>query len=369
MEFRGAFEDLQEGLLQEDEAAFKASIRTFSDTFEIREGEFSREIINNERVLKYEGEPINFEDVMSKMNDGDLVGALEEMKMPKKVIDDPTIGRYAKEYNNAYLKSPLGETFKNNLDMKHAGENFTKEVGDPQNLEEFKDRVTRNEKVLEQLQNEMKEIKERATEAEQKGEKTVESGSKKSWSRVKFAIGLIVAGVTLDWLYNKAKEHQNELNGCWLVYQDGSKCKVQTLTCDSDARNSGQICTQAQMMGCGDGGKDPCFTTKTCIKWNKDGKTCDKYLSGCSSGKCQYCSCSQIPCPKGATLVCKNVSFGEALSDFIGKPLDWGAGVLSDIGKWIKRAIIGIIIIIAVIIGIMLLMKLFGRRKETKEKK
>ena len=161
-------------------------------------------------------------------------------------------------------------------------------------------------------------------------------------------------------LYKYVKEHQNKVNGCWLVdIKTGNKCKVGSLTCNSAYKNN-DICTATDMKGCNIEeatckNKKPnsgvCFKQgELCMEFSN--KKCTKCLTECNTGEgCKNCSCDIVPCPPGKQLHCINMNWIEALSDYVDKPIDAASKILINVIKMILLGL-GIIIILYIVLSV-----------------
>lgn len=195
-----------------------------------------------------------------------------------------------------------------------------------------------------------KELKESIVSSLEKGLKEFVSGS---WvgTAIKIAAiaGLAFVGYEVGyWLYHTIKKHQNEMNGCWLITNDGKK-KVTNLSCDkNDVANAKQAVTlQCQSSGCGCQGST-------------------------STGSCDSC-CQQssgTPCnPEGIKgkyqLTCMNANTFQAVADLAKEPLDAASDTvgswLKNIGKIILFVIIGIILIFVAIAVVKMILERVGK--------
>lgn len=348
--------------------AFREELSTKLNTLGIN-GEMKFDIEKNRVIV--DGKEFDFKKVSKMMEEGDIMGAFEELGGPfERIRNNPEFANFAQRYENTMERSPARVAIKESEPFEEAGKKTTAVLGTPENEKEFESVINKTSDIKGKAMKDISDLEDKAKEAEGKGSKIVRLGK---WIKESITIerilkiaslGLVGVGAYL--LYKMIKEHQDAMNGCWLIKSNGDKCKVSLLTCDSDARGQGDICPPVNE--CGVKNTDPCFSTKTCIHYAKD-NTCDKYLEQCSSGDCSdMCSCDKIDCPQGATLVCKNADFWEAASDLIGKPIDWVSGFAGGLADTLKKVLTYLIIGIGVVVFIMIIMwlikKLVSGRKE-----
>ncbi len=216
------------------------------------------------------------------------------------------------------------------------------------------------------------------------------------------AVSLLIlggVGAGIGTLIKLIKEHQDKMNGCWLITKgSGHKEKVKLLTCNGKnwkVGDDGTIsewgseapnpeCSSTQKPPC----VNPCDTTKPssttnccvppgvpCCDQRQGGemtRICTQYLvdknnnpiiepkqtdpsCGTCIGQCKgatcsaLCDCSQIAnCPKNTYLKCVNVDFWGAAGDFLGDALGVLLGGffkgLWRVAKWIILAV-GIVVL------------------------
>lgn len=180
--------------------------------------------------------------------------------------------------------------------------------------------------------------------------------------------------------YQAVKNHQNNVNGCWLIKIqnegssfDSEKCKVKILTCNSNydvSNNNRQFCyceaannpsgpiscnsSIYPTNNCGTGSTD-CFAADMCVSYTgPTGSTgCNGTLSelACPSGApdvSDYCDCSKIQCPEGWILKKVNMDFWAAAADMFGNDWSIAESWITTILKWIA-IIIGSLLVLFVL--------------------
>ena len=215
--------------------------------------------------------------------------------------------------------------------------------------------VKKIEKAMEEMKKQIKEGK----------------ASEKNWGKwLKTGLTLVAEGFGLYELYQQVKKHQDAANGCWLVHNNGYKCKIRPLTCNSDSLNTDNgnfsICDY-----CKDQGKctqdadpatfNPCVTgsgpkkdqekatmpgkyDSTATDPNKACTVCSACAIQCSSGTCDSnCNCEKFNCPTNYKMTCVNMSFWGALSDLINETFDFADDLMMKILK-----ILGLVLLVIV---------------------
>lgn len=237
---------------------------------------------------------------------------------------------------------------------------------DPKNINEFNNMLSESKdpnaiKLKKLVDDFQKSCKEKPDEEVGRWQKIKDKGK---------IAALAVAGIGF---YTAIKDHQDQMNGCWLVnIKSGEKCKVQPLTCDDGARNAVSnsacaICTNWSSQSicfnlCNgtqcDKNKDIICTTPSnccnttppttpptpidCLPTEPDTSKCDS--DGMCSNLCNSSSYNNIP--SGWSLVCSNVSWWGAATDLIGDLPGDITSILQKILKW--GLMIGGIIILAI---------------------
>lgn len=291
--------------------------------------------------LTNEGLRIDIKDAAEKMNNGDLLGALNNLGISVEDFDQ-SIRDYASRYKQAWDQQIGIQDIISQEDYNNAGIDLENNVGTPTNVELFESILNENTALKSEFDTQINELKKKIDDSYAKGNQgRVEVGK---W--IKRTI--IFTGVTIGLveIYKLIRDHQRALNGCWLIKaSNGQKCKVKTLTCFDE--NTMQ-CSNEALNQCGPQKINPCFSTDTCIKY--EGNNCVTTLGQCSEGICNklYCDNSKIETPPGYKLVCINVNFWTAAFDFF------------DTIFTTERFLLYIIIGIAII---LLLFFIFFRRK------
>jgi hypothetical protein len=165
--------------------------------------------------------------------------------------------------------------------------------------------------------------------------------------------------------YNLLKARAYAMEGCWVSYSSQSsvsRCKIPTLTCDTNAQNAGQS------NFCPSGFPTDCLKGKTC-----DSTCADK--KGCASS----CSCDFRVCQSGQNTYLykcvKDVSVFDAFSDLVNtisnvvnNAVDTGSDLINNLLKILKQSGKYIILFIIGFVILFLLFKLFsllrGHKKE-----
>ena len=328
------------------EARFNAKVEALNDAMpkdvnvdmEIKVKNGKVEIISN-------GEPVDMEVYNDALTKGNFEGALKELHVPDEVLDTPEVKELSAKFEDQVKRSATTKMSNELNETIDDGENVRKEAGgDPKTPEEMKEMVDKMDGMEKKLDELRKKLEEDA-----KGKKGIEVGK---WVK-RTLIGIfVIAG--LEELFHLIKEHQDAMNGCWLIDRtSGNKCKVSIMTCSSGERNNGNKCSGTDTSGCGIHNDTACFNTDTCVKYKplakgQKNQDCATKLSQCTSGHCsKYCDCSKIPCPKGKYLRCVNVGFWEAAGDFLKDPLGLTSGLENMVIKLLKY---GFFILLALLV-------------------
>ena len=318
-----------------------------------------------EYKLEYKGKELDMEKYNEEINseNADFIKALDDAGFPDEFTDLPSVKEYAVQVDPLLNERPgIREVADVRQTMENQAES-AKEIGkDPVSAEEFEEQVKKNKA----LEKRVKELEDKTKEDAKKGKKS-EVGK---W--IKRAIGVV--GIAA--LYGMIKQHQDEMNGCWLVSTkgtDGSKCKVKILTCSSDERNAGDPCP-LPTPGCGTKDKpESCFTPDTCIKYKPlpsgsppgTKQECAAKLPQCTSGKCSpYCDCSKVQCPPDHILQCVQVSFWGAAEDFFQKPFDFAGGMAKKIFFILLWVLGGILLVVGISFLIKFIVKAVKKKHE-----
>jgi hypothetical protein len=201
--------------------------------------------------------------------------------------------------------------------------------------------------------DEVKEkLKDMETEMKKKGETESEWGN---WVRKKIDLvllgGLITGGIF--GILAVFKEHQKEMNGCWLVRANGSKCKVKFLTCDGTLKTKGGLLCD---------GEDEIRKNYICAKdpCEIDTSNSANFCGNDSSSTCSsYCDSTKFKLNPGESLQCVNVSILGAGIDLLGQAIKDILNALginpADFGRIIKYFLIGV----ACLVGLFILYKIY----------
>lgn len=201
----------------------------------------------------------------------------------------------------------------------------------------------------------------------------VKNGKKKTWGewtkdKIKDAASLAAMGLGSYAFYEMVKEHQDAMNGCWLIETStGNKCKITQLTCDADARKAGTDCLPCQDCVTNKTSFNPCpgveCKDKEAAKSPFPGTKCDNCCSAkdgtttqaclpdvpsCSDGCDAMCSSKYPNIPQGYSMKCVNVDWWGALADGVG-------GLGGDIDSLLKKILQWLLIGLAIIVGIVIL--------------
>lgn len=321
-----------------------------------------------EYTIKFNGKEINFKEAREASLKGDILKSMDAMGAPEEILNDTEVKQYAKEYKATWEEQTSIKSI-NELekDLENGKKTTEKAGGEPTSEEDFKDKLEKNPELQEELQKKVDELKEKIKNAGEDGHKAGK------WAKTKTALKIAALGVGLAGVYKLIKQHQKEINGCWLVnIATGNKCKVYSLTCDQNEneRGSGDFCPTRNVSPgktCGYDKNEACFIPGvSCIEY-KSAKTCKTTLQQCKSGKCsQYCDCSVIGCPSGYILQCCNADFWTSAGDLFEKPFDFGNDILDKILKILKTVLYIFLILIFLYVLLKLVLYLFKSGKNEK---
>lgn len=313
--------------------------------------------------VTFDGKAVDLDGAKTDLENGDVLESMKKLGADDATLNDPTIQQFAKDYKQTWSQQVSVQDRVNLESSKTKGEEFTKKYGEPTSADDFEQKVNNNSEVAKEIKPKTEDIAEKA-----KTGKPVEVGK---WVK-RTLIGL---GITfgLAELYSLIKQHQNEMNGCWLIKtSDGTKCKIGLLTCSDGARTTGTICDPGAYQNCMDvctlKKTATCFSSTTCLSCNTDHTTCATKLTQCTGNDpCnEQCDSSKISVPDGYRLQCVNVDFWGAADDFFKGLLNTPSTVLSSI----IAVLIKILIIVGIIVGVFILGKVgFYVYNNWKEKK
>ncbi len=367
-------EALEAGI--EDIGKVTEELRTKLDGLDLEgfdSAEVNGRVVDGELVVDYGGsdlktDPASLTQFTDSIRDGDVVKAYEDMGFPESYTTDPTFTDWA-DKQSAEIKE--GEPYKSRERLKDSQARGEVARGglpkDPTDAE-----AAGNDSV----KKGQEDIAKKAEDAKKEGKTTMTVGD---WVKVTGTVATFAAiGASVGLLIKAIRNHQNAMNGCWLVDDRGStKNKVRTLTCSSSDRSK-SCCDQYGNIGPNTGKNvtSTCKVHANCCDAVPAGSSgtiiCQKYQidkSGniikdangvplCSECPTQckeandcssLCDCSQLAnCPKGKHLQCVNVDFWGAAGDFLGEAFGGLIGGflkgLWRVAKWIILAV-GIVVL------------------------
>jgi len=358
---------------------------------------------DSEGVLKIkigENDPISAED-FSKQYNGDV-----------KNLDQPDLKTFYKnmgvldgdnELQIEKLDNAAKQKFNDKPIVKQVRQllnNPYKDLPEPKNSEEFKAKV------------------------ESTWKDTIYEGAKYVGGVAVSWLPYIITYIALEQLYNDIKDHQNAMNGCWLVNTaSGNKCKIGLLsdssTMKQDSTNPFAICdictdylgeaTTVNTSGFGPNFGNPNCTalsfnpglssnlqtilgsppkgispysaqsgypgisdgSGTCpFKFNGSSTTCVTQFSGGDGSACDGNGCdnsnNQYNLPANCILKCVNVGFWGAFNDMFPIPVPSPSTLLDTVLKWCLYALgIVIVIFIVYLLGKRLLNQAFSGEAES----
>lgn len=309
----------------------------------------------------FDGKEVDLDGAKTDLENGNILDSFKKLGADDTILNKPEIQKFAQDYKAAWSEQQYvkdNESLNNSIDKADI---LTKKYGEPTSGDDLQNIRDKNPEMAKELDDKKEDL-----ESQAKSGKPVEVGKWLKRTVVGIGVGLTLAG-----LYSLIKEHQNAMNGCWLIKtSDNSKCKVGMLTCDQAARTTGTICDPG-IPGCTDPCTQtkniPCFSATTCLKCN--GKTCSTQLTQCSGDSpcSDTCSCSVVGCPPGQVLKCVDVDFWGAADDFFKGLINVPGNILSNI----ISILIKILIIIGIVFGLFVLfkvgMKIYAHWKEQRK--
>ena len=333
--------------------ALNRKIPDFSDKISItgEPGNYKLTYDGNELDMK----KFNEDFIKSEVN---LIDSYKDAGFPASLYNDPDFKKLADDESDILNQNPLRVALRALEQTMRNQAEAMRQIGiEPVSAQDFEDLVKKNKALEEQV----KELKDRAKEDGKTGKKT----NVGKW--IKRAITVI--GIAS--IYEAIKRHQEEMNGCWLVNlsgTDGYKCKVSTLICDSD-NLKGTMCTGSDLSGCGTkSNPEQCFEVgKTCVEYNPNSQTCKTKLAQCTSGNCStYCDCTKIQCPENHMLKCVNVSFWGAAEDFFQQPFDFASSTLKKIFSVLLWVLLGIVVLVVIFFLVKFIINHVRKKREEK---
>jgi len=352
------------------------------------------------------GEPVDPTKINEKMLNGDFKGALEDLGFEVDGEQEVSI----KSEEELYKKT---EGYKQREALSES-EKIGKDLVDKEGVQPEpnpNDLTAKDKEALEKI----KQTKIDQLEEEKTAMKEGKEVEKKSWAekaketikdKGKQIAKLIAAGFAIGELAKMIKEHQNAMNGCWVVNTStGAKCKPNFLQCGDNANKTSHMCLDAAyhddsakggvgswdcsnintQMGpglckCGKSKTQFCLDHKRCLpvpittKKTKESftysmatdpksKSCIKVSQACDNGEIKKscpagCGTGALPpLPKGFHYRCVNVSFWSAAADWTKNAahdiIKGAGGIISDAIKTIFKQfwpiILGVVIVIIVL--------------------
>lgn len=262
--------------------------------------------------------------VQNAMRSGDLLTGIREMKFE---VDDSVVA-YAKRYETTFRNSEGFKAGKAIDDYKPVN------VPEPPNLAAVEAQLKADARLAARFEEGVKKL-----ESKVDGNGYATAGR---WLKRSVYLGL--GALAVAFLYDKVREHQALMNGCWLLDltsadPNASKCKLPPLTCSDADLTSTEVqaflCSAAQEgLSCGAEGT-PCFGDSVCVGYDEN-KECNSTLGStrCAEGVCHpACSSTNhlIEVPSSHRLVCVHMNFWDAFEDFADETLDHGVGLLQKV--------------------------------------
>jgi hypothetical protein len=265
------------------------------------------------------------------------------------------------------FKNSPGMADVNDLDASTSdGKSIADDAGGNPTGDDIQERMNeleaKNKARFDELQKKFDKIKEDA-----------KNDKKKTWGqwtkdKLTDAAKLAAIGLGSFAFYEMVKEHQDSMNGCWLIETStGNKCKIPQLTCNADARKAGTSCAACNedcastfnpcpgvKCKATDGTTNnpfPGSNCKNCCKATDGTKdTCLPDQPLCTDDGCDpMCSSSSYRnIPQGYGLKCVNVDWWTALADGVG-------GLGGDVDSLLKKILQWLLIGLAIIVGIIIL--------------
>ncbi len=350
----GALNDFKEKLAGTDYSGIAEKFKLENGKLQFGGADFD---VTTEKVEAYN----------TKWQVGDVDGALHEV-FPDSAFDDEAFKEMVPKLEAERATNPAVIREKALQDSQTRGTDAKTAGGeDPVTNKQLNDAVDKIKKELED-------------KAKKDGTGKITQKDVEGWVKGIITLGLIGGGIA--GIIAAIKDHQNKMNGCWLVNkQNGSKQKVKLLTCNSKNQTgtmalwgqvapftgpptvNGATCQQTALSPCCDK-KTNGNVQRICLenRLDKNGQpiigtnpknpqpVCKSCAPQCKGPTCSsYCSCSSVTnCPKGTYLTCVNVDFWGAAGDFLGDALGGLIGgflkALWRVAKWIILAV-GIVIL------------------------
>lgn len=295
---------------------------------------------NSKNELYYNETKVNIQKMNEALKEGEYIKSLKELGVKDEVLNSAEVKKYDIDYKKGYEEQQSTIDIKKVEKTTENGVKNTEKFGEPTNEENLKEIIEKNSDLNSEMNKKLDKLKEKMDKDNQ-----VPVGT---WvKRVVVLSGIAGTAFAAYMLYNFIKDHQDVMNGCWLIKKDSdNKCKIDILTCNSEDIKS---CDEKNCIICPDisnctkdvnNTEGTCFNKNICVHYtNEDSKTvqtCDKNLgdSACDGNKTScstYCDSNKIECPDGYTLKCVNVDFWGAAEDFFGEPLEFVGGIIGKI--------------------------------------
>jgi hypothetical protein len=315
-----------------------------------------------------DGEPIKISELKERLTVGNYVPLMEDMGIT--VTDEMKATLEKQEQMVSQLPGQvdiktIDESAKSGEDASKINKTPTAE--DPEVPNDKNGTIEELKKMMKDAADDKKEIK---------WGKWVESG-----------LFLGVAGFGAYEFWKTIEDHKHACNGCWLVSNNGNKCKIAPLSCNADDRNAasstcGYCSDEKKCTNTDPALFNPCLIgskAKTGSSGNmpgaytpdsKDATTACTVCSACviqcdGSDTCSPdCSSSKFNVPVGYTMKCVNLDWWGALADAADAPINFAKDQLMKILK-----ILGIVLAIVIVLGIIyfVISKELSSRKSKEE--
>ena len=378
--------DLDGALATASEEEASDAAKSWSESEKMKNNKFIEGITSAERdpeggynITTDTGVKYNTKDVLADFNgrlsvedprDPNITEGFKKMGIKDSDLKSGDWGKVNETQKNGFRSSQQYKDFDNLRESKRASEGRTT----PKNEDDFQRQTT---KKLDDLNEKLEKIS--------KGK----GGKAGRW--VKSAFKWVVGGLVASDIYGMVKDHQDSMNGCWLIAQKSSastppqKCKIDVLTCNPDClkpiESNFTICSYCKDFtgnsSCMDGvfpewnpAAPNCVKCGTKIPLPKPCGTGTKIpgqydpKTGCPSGcpcttadqacpnkndNCsKLCNSANYGLPSNFVLQCVNADFWTAADDFF----QGGIGDIEDLLKKIIKIVI-IIIIILVLLALL----------------
>jgi hypothetical protein len=303
----------------------------------------------------------------------DLAKAFSDIGVPDSAMDTQDFKNMDANAKSSFEETKTAKEAESVNESTSTGENMGENVGEPEGATD------------EEATEDMKEKLDKAGKTEKMNEtiEKVKSGAKNLGRWILYTGLAGVAGFGALEFYKSVKQHQNAMNGCWLIKMStGEKCKIRALSCGEGEmdQNNGQDFQECQMCPDVTTCKDlqvfnPCLTgikatnskqpfPGTYTEGADPSKACSNCSSCVSSKSCnnevcsKMCNTSSFVLPTGYSLKCVSVNFWGAFDDIV----DGGLGSIDNLFKQIIKVMIWIVVaIVAIIIVYYIIKFILGR--------